>query len=108
MRRPRTVALAAASAAAALVAWLGVTATPAAAAELLVNGGLESGSLSPWSCTGELGSVVTTPGPLRDAGARGCGVNSSDNAKCTQTVTVVPNTSYTLSAGSAGTISTLE
>ncbi len=97
MRRPRTVALAAASATAVLAAWLGVTATPAAAAELLVNGGLESGSLSPWSCTGGLGSVVSTPvhsGTRALAGA----ANSSDNAKCTQTVTVVPNTSYTLSA----------
>ena len=100
MRRPRTVALAAASAATTLVALLGVTATPAAAGELLVNGGLESGSLSPWSCTGGLGSVVNTPihsGTRALAGA----ANSSDNARCTQTVTVVPNT--TASCGTNAT-----
>lgn len=72
-------------------------ASPAGAAELLSNGGLESGSLSPWSCTGGLGSVVSSPvhsGSKALAGA----ANNSDNAQCTQTVTVVPGTSYTLSA----------
>ena len=34
---------------------------PAQAANLLANPGFETGTLAPWSCTGGLGSVVTTP-----------------------------------------------
>ncbi|WP_327322327.1 carbohydrate binding domain-containing protein [Streptomyces sp. NBC_01210] len=68
----------------------------AQAANLLSNPGFESGSLSGWSCTGGLGSVVSSPvhsGTKALAGA----ASSSDNAKCTQTVPVQPNTAYTLS-----------
>jgi hypothetical protein len=67
----------------------------ASAAELLSNGGFESGSLSPWSCSA--GSVVSSPvhtGTKALAGAAG----NSDNAQCTQIVAVQPNASYTLSA----------
>ncbi|MFG3582406.1 carbohydrate binding domain-containing protein [Streptomyces sp. NPDC047990] len=70
--------------------------TTAQAANILSNPGLESGSLSPWSCTGNLGSVVSTPvhgGSKALAGA----VSSSDNAQCSQTVAVQPNTTYSLS-----------
>ncbi len=70
----------------------------ASAAELLSNGGFESGGLAPWSCSaGTTGSVVSTPvhsGSKALAGAAG----NSDNAQCTQTVAVQPNSSYTLSA----------
>ncbi|MBV1856742.1 carbohydrate binding domain-containing protein [Catellatospora tritici] len=72
-------------------------AQPAYAANLLANPGFESGALSPWSCTGGLGSVVSTPvhgGTKALAGA----ASASDHAQCTQTVTVQPNTAYTLSA----------
>ncbi|WP_338017613.1 carbohydrate binding domain-containing protein [Streptomyces adustus] len=68
----------------------------AQAANILTNPGFESGSLSPWSCTGNLGSVVSSPvhgGSKALAGAP----SSSDNAQCTQTVAVQPNTAYTLS-----------
>ncbi|MEU9010225.1 carbohydrate binding domain-containing protein [Streptomyces sp. NPDC048479] len=68
----------------------------AQAANLLSNPGFETGSLSGWSCTGGLGSVVSSPvhsGTKALAGA----ASSSDNAKCTQTVPVQPNTAYTLS-----------
>lgn len=68
----------------------------AQAANLLGNPGFETGSLSGWSCTGGLGSVVSGPvhsGTKALAGAAG----ASDNAKCTQTVAVQPNTAYTLS-----------
>ena len=68
----------------------------AQAANILTNPGFESGSVSPWSCTGNLGSVVSSPvhgGSKALAGA----VSSSDNAKCSQTVAVKPNTAYTLS-----------
>lgn len=73
-----------------------VAATPAAAANLLTNPGFETGSLAPWSCSGGLGSVVGSPvhsGTKALAGA----ASNSDNAQCTQTVTVQPNTAYTLS-----------
>ncbi|TQK43367.1 fibronectin type III domain protein [Streptomyces sp. SLBN-118] len=68
----------------------------AQAANLLSNPGFETGSLSGWSCTGGLGSVVSSPvhsGTKALAGA----VSASDNAQCTQTVAVQPNTAYTLS-----------
>lgn len=69
----------------------------AAAANLLANPGLETGTLSPWSCDAGTGSVVSTPvhaGSYALAGA----ATSSDDAQCTQTVAVQPNTQYTLSA----------
>ena len=81
----------------ALIAGGMTAATPATAAELLVNGGFESGSLSPWTCTGNLGTVVTTP---VHGGSRAlqAAASNSDNAQCTQTVNgLVSGTSYTLS-----------
>ncbi|MFE2324455.1 fibronectin type III domain-containing protein [Streptomyces sp. NPDC059385] len=67
-------------------------------ADLLANGGFEAaGTPAGWSCTGGLGSVVSSPvhgGSKALAGA----ATSSDNAKCTQSVSVRPNTTYTLSA----------
>ena len=69
--------------------------TTAHAANILTNPGFESGVLSPWSCTGNLGSIVSTPvhgGTKALAGA----ASSSNNAKCSQTVTVQPNTAYSL------------
>ncbi|MGW8949591.1 glycosyl hydrolase family 8 [Streptomyces sp. NPDC055709] len=86
------------AAGAALTAAAAVLVAPgsAHAANLLLNPGFETGSLSGWSCTGGLGSVVGSPvhgGTKALAGAAG----SSDNAKCTQTVSVQPNTAYTLS-----------
>jgi chitinase len=81
----------------ALVITGSIVATPASAAELAVNGGFESGSLSPWSCTGNLGSVVSTP-VHSGTKALAAAASSSDNAKCSQTVTgLVSGSSYTLS-----------
>ncbi|MFJ2240523.1 carbohydrate binding domain-containing protein [Streptomyces sp. NPDC087859] len=82
----------------AALALAGAVALPgtAQAANVLTNPGFESGALSPWSCTGNLGSVVSSPvraGSKALAGA----VSSSDIAKCSQTVAVRPNTAYTLS-----------
>ncbi|NUV60460.1 carbohydrate binding domain-containing protein [Streptomyces sp. CAI-85] len=82
----------------AALAFTGAVALPgtAQAANVLSNPGFESGSLSPWSCSGNLGSVVSSPvhgGTKALAGA----VSSSDIAKCSQTVSVQPNTAYTLS-----------
>ncbi|MEU5363892.1 carbohydrate binding domain-containing protein [Streptomyces sp. NPDC005925] len=80
----------------AALALTGAVALPgtAQAANTLSSPGFESG-LSPWSCTGGLGSVVTSPvhsGSKALAGA----VSSSDIAQCSQTVTVQPNTAYAL------------
>lgn len=82
----------------AALALAGAVALPgtAQAANVLTNPGFESGALSPWSCTGNLGTVVSSPvhgGSKALAGA----VSSSDIAKCSQTVAVRPNTAYTLS-----------
>ncbi|MFD7693922.1 carbohydrate binding domain-containing protein [Streptomyces sp. NPDC059805] len=66
------------------------------AANVLSNPGFESGGLSPWSCTGNLGSVVSSPvhgGSRALAGA----ASASDNARCSQSVAVQPNTTYSLS-----------
>lgn len=76
-----------------------VLTSPGAAfgANLLGNGDFETGSTAGWSCSGGLGSVVGSPvhgGSKALAGA----ASASDNAKCTQTVAVQPNTTYTLSA----------
>ncbi|MFI5801352.1 chitinase [Streptomyces sp. NPDC051561] len=71
------------------------TASPAAAAdtELARNGGFEAG-LTGWSCTA--GAVVTTP-VRSGASALKATPAGSDHAKCTQTVTVRPDSTYTLS-----------
>ncbi len=92
--KPLLVGLAAVPLAAAAIV---VTALPALAANILTNGGFESGTLSGWSCSGTTGSVVSTPvhsGTRALAGA----ATASDNAQCVQTVSVQPNTSYTLTA----------
>ena len=78
-------------------AWALAPAADAAATNLIANPGLETGSLSPWSCDAGTGSVVGSPvhsGSYALAGA----ATSSDDAQCAQTVAVQPNTEYTLSA----------
>jgi chitinase len=62
----------------------------------VVNPGFETGSLSPWSCTGNLGSVVSSPVHGGSHALRGAPSNS-DDAQCSQTISVSPNTKYTLS-----------
>ena len=79
---------------AALTVLIGL-ATPASAANLLTNPGFETGSLSGWSCSG--GSVVTSP--VRSGSyALAATASASDHARCAQTVTVQPGTTYTVSA----------
>ncbi len=68
----------------------------AQAANILTNPGFESGGLSPWSCTGNLGSVVSSPVHGGSRALQGA-VTASDDAQCSQTVAVQPNTTYTLS-----------
>ena len=82
----------------AALALTGAVALPgtAHAANILSNPGFESGSLSPWTCTGNLGSVVSSPVHGGSRALQGA-VSSSDNARCSQTVRVQPGTAYTLS-----------
>ncbi|MGW8762088.1 chitinase [Streptomyces sp. NPDC055815] len=91
--RPLTLLLAGSLATGGLLAL-----TPAAQAadtELARNGGFEAG-LDGWSCTAGSGTVVPSPvhGGTKALQATPAG---SDNAKCSQTVTVKPNSTYTLS-----------
>ncbi|MGW4852817.1 chitinase [Streptomyces sp. NPDC004288] len=91
--RPLTLLLAGSLAAGGLLAL--APAAQAADTELARNGGFEAG-LDGWTCTAASGAVVPTPvhGGTKALQATPAG---SDNAKCSQTVTVKPNSSYTLS-----------
>ncbi|MFF9364303.1 chitinase [Streptomyces griseoluteus] len=70
------------------------SAARAADADVAVNGGFESG-LSPWTCTA--GATVTSP-VHSGASALKATPEGSDNAQCAQTVSVRPNSQYTLAA----------
>ncbi|OLF11580.1 chitinase [Actinophytocola xinjiangensis] len=78
----------------ALVVLVGL-ATPASAANLLTNAGFETGSLSGWTCAG--GAVVTSP-VHTGSYALAATATASDTARCAQTVTVRPATTYSVSA----------
>ncbi|MFF0083961.1 carbohydrate binding domain-containing protein [Streptomyces canus] len=93
-RRSRLLALLGTAA----LAFVGAVALPgtAQAANVLTNPGFESGNLSPWTCTGNLGSVVSSPVHGGTKSLQGA-VSSSDNAQCSQTAAVQPNTTYSLS-----------
>ncbi|MFH8613502.1 chitinase [Streptomyces sp. NPDC017979] len=67
----------------------------AADAELAVNGGFEAG-LTGWSCSGGSGAAVSTPVRTGTSALKAT-PSGGDNARCSQTVTVQPNSAYTLS-----------
>nr|WP_053701964.1 glycoside hydrolase family 18 protein [Streptomyces sp. WM6368] len=71
---------------------------PAAAADadLVRNGGFEAG-LDGWSCSGGSGAIVTTPVHGGGSALRATPAGQ-DNARCSQTVTVKPDSAYTLTA----------
>jgi chitinase len=71
--------------------------TPPPPGGIVVNGGFETGSLSPWTCSGSTGSVVSSP-VHTGTHALKAAATSSDDAQCTQTITVAANHAYTLSA----------
>ncbi len=83
------------AAAALLTAAVLVPATAASAANLLTNGDFEAGSLAGWSCS--LGTVVTSPVHAGTHALQGA-ASASDDAQCTQNVSVVSGSQYTLSA----------
>jgi chitinase len=70
-------------------------ATAANAANLLTNAGFEAGSIAGWSCSG--GAAVSSPVRTGSYALAGT-ATGSDTAQCTQTVSVVPSTTYTVSA----------
>ncbi|MFC8664476.1 chitinase [Streptomyces sp. NPDC057199] len=82
--------------AATVLAVPGITALSSAAraadADLARNGGFEAG-LDGWTCTA--GSVVTTPVRSGSSALKATPAGS-DNARCAQTVTVKPDSQYTL------------
>ncbi|NUR31178.1 MAG: chitinase, partial [Catenulispora sp.] len=84
--------LAAAGALAVASAAMFLASGTANAANILANPGLESGALSPWSCS--LGSVVASPVHSGSKALQGA-ASASDYAQCSQTVAVQPNTAYT-------------
>ncbi|MFJ8663879.1 chitinase [Streptomyces sp. NPDC093795] len=91
--RPLTLLLAGVLAAGGLAAL--TPAAQAADAELARNGGFEAG-LDGWTCTAGSGAAVSSP--VR-SGTKALQATpaGSDNAKCSQTVTVKPGSTYTLS-----------
>nr|WP_030708630.1 glycoside hydrolase family 18 protein [Streptomyces sp. NRRL F-2580] len=94
MRRTWSILTAAALAAAGFLA----AGPPAAAADadLVRNGGFEAG-LGGWSCSAGSGAVVTTPVHSGGSALRATPAGQ-DNARCSQSVTVKPDSSYTLAA----------
>ncbi|MFF2327413.1 MULTISPECIES: glycosyl hydrolase family 18 protein [unclassified Streptomyces] len=61
----------------------------------LVNGDFETGSLSPWTC--ESGGAVVSAPVHGGAHALAASATASQTGECTQTLTLSPNTTYTLS-----------
>ncbi|CAM5310305.1 hypothetical protein SAVIM338S_00593 [Streptomyces avidinii] len=61
----------------------------------LVNAGFESGSLAPWTC--ESGASVTGNPVHGGSYALKTAPSASQTGECTQTLTLTPNTKYTLS-----------
>ncbi|MFF9275407.1 chitinase [Streptomyces griseosporeus] len=76
----------------------GVGAGQAAAADVnnVKNAGFESG-LTGWTCSANSGTTVSSPVHGGTAALKAT-PGGQDNAKCTQTVAVKPNSTYTLSA----------
>ncbi|MEV5611640.1 glycoside hydrolase family 18 protein [Streptomyces sp. NPDC052225] len=74
---------------------LGPAAAHAADTDLARNGGFESG-LDGWTCTANTGTAVNSPVHSGTSSLRAT-PTAADNAQCAQTVTVRPDSTYTLS-----------
>ena len=66
----------------------------------LVNGGFETGSLSPWVC--QAGDTVVTDPVHSGTHAAEISATNSQTGECDQTITLSPNTTYTLSGWTQG------
>ncbi|MYW65385.1 chitinase [Streptomyces sp. SID8379] len=95
--RPPRRLLTAMTAAALAAAGLAAVSAPAHAADtdLARNGGFESG-LDGWTCSAGTGKTVNSP-THSGTSALQATPTASDNAQCAQTVTVKPDSTYTLS-----------
>ncbi|GJF31166.1 hypothetical protein KNE206_38660 [Kitasatospora sp. NE20-6] len=78
------------------IAVAGTVTAGAATTNLVANSGFESG-LSGWTCSGGSGAAVSSP-VHSGASALRAAPTGQDNAQCTQTISVQPNSQYTLSA----------
>ncbi len=67
-----------------------------AASNLVTNPGFETGNLNSWSC--DAGNVVVTTPVHSGSHALQLTPSNSTTGQCTQTISVQPNTAYTLSA----------
>jgi hypothetical protein len=83
--------------AAGLTAAGGVGQASAQTDNLLVNPDFATGSLSGWTCDAGTAAIVTSPVYPGSSYALAGTPTSSDDAQCAQTVSVQPDTSYTLS-----------
>jgi chitinase len=95
--RARALVAGAATGAVALAAaTLVATSASAANGNLLTNPGFETGNLSGWTC--DAGTATVTTSPVHSGGyALAATPTNSLTAQCTQTVSVQPNSAYTLS-----------
>jgi chitinase len=64
----------------------------------VTNGSFGTGALSPWTCDSGTATVVNSPTASGDAHALQGTPTNSDNAQCSQVITVAPSHTYTLSA----------
>ena len=96
-KRTRAILATATAAALAIGGAVFAAQAQAAATNLLTNGSFGSGNLNGWTCDSGTASVVTSPVYSGDGYALAGAASSSDDAQCTQTVSVQPNSSYTLS-----------
>ncbi|MEU2929025.1 glycoside hydrolase family 18 protein [Streptomyces sp. NPDC007251] len=97
--RPRARRITLWSAATALaLSVAGLAATPASAADVnnVKNAGFESG-LAGWTCTAGSGTTVSSPVHSGSSALKATPAGQ-DDAQCTETVAVKPNSTYTLSA----------
>ncbi|WP_042368691.1 chitinase [Streptacidiphilus neutrinimicus] len=101
MPSPRTVNAALATVAALGLGLTGLVAISGGASadttNLVVNPGFETGSLTNWNCDPGTPTVTTTT-VHSGSHALAATPTASDDAQCTQTISVQPNSSYTLSA----------
>ncbi|MEU3978694.1 glycoside hydrolase family 18 protein [Streptomyces sp. NPDC026672] len=98
MPRPRRRIRTWSATAALALAVAGLASTPASAADVnnVKNAGFESG-LSNWTCSAGSGTAVSSPTHSGGSALKGTPAGQ-DNAQCTQSVAVKPNSTYSLGA----------